>query len=255
MTVLPSDRRWAIGVAVAIAVFFILVIMAGTAYLPRIDDDFLLTHSDDMLEAQLALWLVRNDTKDIPIQVHPPVVEGVEHADGKILLQREFVANSSAVTLQVRSHRPVGVQSDSPPDSATLWVEVLHNRVPTHRRVLVIGPDKGVARTTELYPEDIDPVRIFSDTLELDDSFTKPLFGEGYSTGIREDIFTFSGLDDLWKIEVYDSVEGRTESFNGMALFKVRVRLVLGWEDGSEVSSDWMETQFFALDLVELPSA
>jgi len=246
----PDDKRWAIGITVGIAAFFALVIMAGRVYLTDVDRAFTISDASETIEARLAIWLLRNDSKNIPIQVNPPVEGTLEFGGRKVYIQKEYMAANSQATLQMRSARRILVDSDSPPTSAQLEVEVLHFKAPTHRAVIVVEPDPNMTRSTELYLDEIDPTRVRYETIDLNPRWTKELFGHRYSAKLREKFFTFSGQDDLWRVDAYDSISHTTESFDAMALFKVRTKLTLAWDDGTRASTDWMETQFFAVDLV-----
>lgn len=250
---LPADKRWAVGIIVGIAIFFSMVILAGRFYLTGIDDSFILRHSDKEIEGGLTLWMIRNDSKNIPLQIDPPLTDIGTYARGRIYIQREYIADTSLVKLQLRSSEPIVVSASSAPEGARLEIEVLHAKVTSHRPVIVLEPDPNMTRTTELYLDEIDPVKVSSQNIALDSKFTKSIVGKRYSVKIREDVFTFSGKDDLWGIKAYDSIRGLTEYFNGMALFKLRVRFIVSLAGGTEIGTDWMETQFFAVDLVESP--
>jgi hypothetical protein len=114
----------------------------------------------------------------------------------------------------------------------------------------VVEPDPNMTRSTELYLDEIDATRVRYESIDLQLRWTRELFGHRYSAKFRKEFFTFSGQDDLWKVDAYDSISHTTESFDAMALFKVRTKLTLIWDDGTWASTDWMETQFFAVDLV-----
>lgn len=246
----PDDKRWAIGITVGIAAFFALVILAGRAYLTDLDDAFTISGATDTIEARLTIWMLRNDSKNIPVQINPPVEGTLEFGGRKVYIQREYMAANSQATLQIRSARRVLVDSDSPPTSTQLEVEVLHFRAPTHRTVIVVEPDPNMTRSTELYLDEINATRVRYESVDLELRWTRQLFGDRYSAKLREEFFTFSGEDDLWRVDAYDSISHTTESFDAMALLKVRAKLTLAWDDGTRASTDWMETQFFAVDLV-----
>jgi hypothetical protein len=250
--VIPQDRRWAIAVAIAIAIFFVMVIMAGRAYWTGIDDDYFLKSSDNSMEATLTLWMLRSDSKNTPIQTNPPVERGSTNSEGRIYIQREYIAGESEVTLQVRNARPFRIDTESQPIGISLEVEVYHARIPSHRPIIVLDPKSNSTRTTEIYLDELEVSRISGKEVQVDSKFRKSLFSGGYSVDIEQDIYTFTGSGDFWKIEVYDSIEGKTVSFNGMALFKVRIKITVELEGGSSIESGWMETQYFAIDLVEL---
>ena len=146
------------------------------------------------------------------------------------------------MTLQLRTSKPIVVTQGDPAD-LKLEIEVWHAKVPSHRAVIVIGPNQSSAKTTEIYLNDLEPSRIAEDTIDLG----------AYSPRFKHGVFEFSGDEDYWEIRVFDSIEDRYETYNGMALFRLKVRVVVGLADGSEVSTDWMETQYFAVDLVEAP--
>ncbi len=239
---LPEDKRWAVGIAVAIAAFFIMVILAGRAYLTDLDEAYFLTYSDEDVETQMTLWMLRNDSKNIPIQVNPSSTEGTSYAQGRIYLQREYISASSDVTLQLRTTRPIQVRLGEA-KSLKLEVEVWHTKIAGHRPVIVVEPNQTSTKTTEIYREDLEPSKIASDLMDLG----------AFSPRFKEDVFDFSGTDDYWEIRVYDSIEDEFETFDGMALFRLRVRILVGFGDGSETSTDWMETEYFAVDLVDLP--
>ncbi len=249
---LPEDRKWAVGVAIAISVFFVMVILAGRAYLTDLDDAFLLREEGEVIEVKLALWMMRNDSKNVPVQINPPTSQAPSYAEGRIYLHREYIAENSLVTLQIRAARPIRVMAESAPIGGRVLAEVLHSKFPGHRPIITVNP-KPNSNTTMIRLDEIDPVRIHTETVNLDPEFGKSLLSSGYVIRIREDIFAFSGRDDFWKIEAFDSITGETEAFNGMALFKVRLRLIVELADGTEASTQWMETEFFAVDLVELP--
>jgi hypothetical protein len=88
----------------------------------------------------------------------------------------------------------------------------------------------------------------------MDVQFGEPIFSEGFTTDLKQDIYAFSGTDDFWRIEVFDSITKQNKSFNGMALFQVRLKLLVDLGDGTQLDTGWMEAQYFALDLVESPS-
>jgi len=245
----PDDKAWAIGITVAVAAFFAMIIMAGRVYLTDLDRAFMISSETDVVEARLTLWMLRNDSRSTPIRVNPPAQGDATLGGKKVYIQREFMALSSQATLQIRSARPILVDSESPPSGTQLEVEVLHFKAPGHRPVIVVEPDPNLTRSTELYMDEINPTRVSYDTFDLQLHWRKGFAGRGYHANFRKAFFTFSGEDDLWRIEAHDSISGRTESFNAMALFKVRARLILTWDDGTRASTDWMETQFFAVDL------
>jgi len=246
----PDDKRWAIGITVGIAAFFALVILAGRVYFTDLDLSFTISDASEKIEAGLTIWLLRNDSKNIPIQINPPVEGTIEFGGRKVYIQKEYMAANSQATLQMRSARRILVNSDSPPTSTQLEVEVLHFKAPTHRALIVVDPDPNMTRSTELYLDEIEATRVRYETIDLQAKWTKELFGQRYSAKLREEFFTFSGQDDLWRVDAFDSISQTTESFNAMALFKVRVKLTLAWDDGTQASTEWMETQFFAVDLV-----
>lgn len=246
----PDDKRWAIGITVGIAAFFALVILAGRVYLTDLDDAFTISDATDTIEARLTIWMLRNDSKNMPVQINPPVEGTLDFGGRKVYIQREYMAANSQATLQIRSARQVLVDSDSPPTSTQLEVEVLHFRAPTHRTVIVVEPDPNMTRSTELYMDEINATRVRYESIDLEPRWTRQLFGDRYSAKLREEFFTFSGEDDFWRVDAYDSISHTTESFDAMALFKVRAKLTLAWDDGTRASTDWMETQFFAVDLV-----
>lgn len=239
---LPEDRRWAMGIAIAIAAFFIMVILAGRVYLTDLDSAYFLSYSGEEIEAKMTLWMLRNDSKNIPLQVKPPFTEGASYAQGRYYLQREYIAGSSEVTLQLRATEPIRVLSGNA-ESLKLQVEVWHETVAGHRPVIVVEPNQSSTKTTEIYLEDLQPSRISSDLIDLG----------AFTPRLKQDVLGFSGRDEYWEIRVYDSITGDYESFDGMALFRLRLRLLVGLEDGSEVSTEWMETQYFAVDLANLP--
>jgi len=252
--VLPEDKRWAIGITIGVIIFFSMVILAGRVYLTHVDDAFVLREETQDLNLEFALWMIRNDSKNEPIQVNPPVAQSGSYSGKRVYLQREYIAENSMVTLQLRTARRIRVRTESRPEGAEIQVEVLHFKVPSHRPVIVIEPNPNATRTTEIYPDEIHPTKIYSKTIELDTKFSRSLMGNDYSTNIRSDIYSFSGADPLWKITTFDSISNRTESFNGMALFKVRVKLLVKVSDASPVSSGWLESQYFAVDLATPPT-
>lgn len=260
---LPEDRRWAIGITIAIVIFFVLILLAGRVYLTGIDDDYILrkvykdNSTGEQIEFTMTLWMHRNDSRSTPVQIDPAMFEGVSYAEGRIFLQREYIANDSLVTLELRTVEPLRITIPSVdssagqvPSSVSLEIEVMHFKVPSHRPIIVVNPSANATRTTEIYPEDIKPTTIHRGTIEAIE------IGEGkegtYTARVAEEIFSFSGSDDYWEFTVYDSVKDRTEVFNGMALFKVRVRpsMEIG---GRRIQMGWTETEFFAIDLVDTP--
>ncbi len=247
---IPKDKKWAIGVIISIIVFFLMIVLAGRAYLIDIDEEFTLDLESPLLEGDLRLWIVRNDSKNTPIKVHPTAEDGGRFSKFKVDIQREFIAENSMMTIQVRSPKSVTLSSSSPPNEARLDVEVMHTKVASHQPVLVIEASGNATRSTEVYVDEITPRKVFSDTKKIEIPFQKPLFGSDYEFSIREDIYELSGKENFWEITTYDSINKETVKFNGMALFKIRLRLFLDLEDGTSLSSDWMETQYFAIDLV-----
>jgi len=237
--------------AIAIGVFFIMVVLAGRIYLTDLDDDYFIEYQEDGLEMTLTLWLLRNDSKNIPIQTNPPEEPGPSYAQGRIYIQREYIAPESQVILQLRSARPLRIDGVSPPSKAELQVEVWHAKVPSHRPIIIVGPDENSTRTTEIYLDQLQVVKIFEDEIDVDANFDKPMFSSGYTASPKLDVFEFSGEEDFWKIRVFDSISGEDQTFNGMALFKVRINMTLELENGSSLETGWIETQFFAIDLVE----
>lgn len=247
---LPEDKKWAIGMVVGIVLFFSMIVLAGRIYLTDIDDDFRLNLSSEDMEGEFTLWLMRNDSKNMPLKVSPPVEDGGRSAKYRIDIQREYIAEQSVVSVQARSPGGVKVSPENPPVGARLEVEVYHEKVVTHRPVIVIEPSANASRSTEIFMDELDPSRVSSNEVEIDADFEKDILGDGYSLNLREDVYQFSGSDEFWKIDAYDSVTDQTVSFNGMALFRIRIRLVVDLEGGSQIVSDWMETQYFAVDLV-----
>ncbi len=250
---LPQDRKWAIGIAAGIAVFFVFVAMTGRILFPQIDEAFTLRYGSDEIQAEFAVWILRNDSKNIPLKINAPVEESPEYLRGKAYIQREYMATSSNATLQLRTPKALVVLSEAEPRSSRLEIEILHCRVATHRPVLVVTPDSNSADSTEIHLSDLELELAARGSESLEAVWTRGLFSQGYRTRFRHDLYSFSGQDDLWKLEVFDSITGRTESFNGMALFKIRLRFVVE-AGGSEIATDWMESQFFAVDLVEYSS-
>ena len=238
--------------AIAIAIFFIMVMLAGNAYWSDIDEAYYITYDGPDMEVTLTLWMLRNDSKNIPLQTNPPTEAGPNYAEGRIYIQREYIAGGSEVTLQLRNARPLRITAESPPSGVRLGVEVLHARIPSHRPIIIVEPKPNSTRTTEIYLDELEVTKIFEGDVAVDAEFKKPMFSEGRTADVRADIFTFSGTDDLWEIEVFDSISDGIESFNGMALFKVRMKLVVDLEDGTQLDTGWMEAQYFALDLVEV---
>lgn len=237
--------------AIAIGIFFIMVILAGRVYLTDLDDDYFIKYQEDGLEMTLTLWLLRNDSKNIPVQTNPPEEPGPSYASGRKYIQREYIAPESQVVLQLRNARPLMIDGESPPSKAELRVEVWHAKVPSHRPIIVVGPNSNSTRTTEIYLDDVQVIKVFEDEIDVDATFGKSVFSSGYAGSLKLDIFDFTGEDDFWKIRVYDSISGEDQSFNGMALFKVRINLAFELENGSSLETGWIETQFFAIDLVE----
>jgi hypothetical protein len=251
--VIPQDRRWAIAIAIAIAIFFVMVILAGRAYWTGIDDDYFMNSTGNSIEATFTLWMLRSDSKNIPIQTNPPLERGSTNAEGRIYIQREYIAGESEVTLQLRNARPFRITTNSPPMGAFIEVEVYHAKIPSHRPIIVVNPKSNSTRTTEIYLDELEVNKISEKKISVDAKFESIMFSDGYSAVIEQDIYTFTGSDNFWEIEVYDSIADETESFNGMALFKVRIKLIVDLEDGSQIDSGWIQTQFFAIDLVEPP--
>ena len=247
----PDDKRWAFGVALGVGLFFALVMLAGRLYLKNIDDSYVLRMNQTAMHGDFTLWMLRNDSKGLPIRINPPLESRSSFARGKIYIQREYISPRSTVSLQIRTAGRFELRSTKPPDEAYLDVRVFHAKVPGHRPVIVVGPNPNMSRTTELYLDEIHPELLLSKRYAIDSEWSSSPFSRGVGTKIHMEIFNFTGSDDFWKIEVFDSVTNKSVSFNGMALFKVKFRLALRWEGEGEIRSEWLETEFFAVELVE----
>ncbi|MBU7004090.1 MAG: hypothetical protein HXS50_00890, partial [Theionarchaea archaeon] len=178
---IPQDRRWAIAVAIAIAIFFVMVIMAGRAYWTGIDDDYILKFSGNSMEATLTLWMLRSDSKNTPIQTSPPIEKGSTNSEGRIYIQREYIAGESEVTLQLRNARPFMIDAESQPTGISLEAEVYHARIPSHRPTIVVDPKNNSARSTEIYLDELEVGRISGKEIQVEPKFRKSLFSGGYS--------------------------------------------------------------------------
>ena len=247
----PDDKRWAVGIAVGVGLFFALVMLAGRLYLTNIDDSYVLKINQSTMHADFTLWMVRNDSKSLPLRINPPLESHSSFSRGKIYIQREYISPKSTVSLELRTARMLRIRSTKAPTHMYLDVRVLHAKVPGHRPVIVVGPNPNMSRTTELYLDEIHPTTVFSKRIPVHPRWTSSLFSRRAETKLKTGLFNFTGSDDLWRIQVYDSISGQNVSFNGMALFKVKFRLIMSWGPEEEIRSDWLETDFFAVELAD----